>query len=923
MAPTILPLDEAIGEIAQACPTDPLGGTARPFVFVVGAGISFPPVPLAGDIETKCKELAEKRGVKPLPGSPSAMERYSHWFGKAYSQPILRQQFLESLIEGKEISLANFRLAHLLRAKCVANMVITPNFDNFLSRALATFGHDTFRVCDHPQTVDRISQQRPEIQIVHVHGNHWSYDQANLTGELEDRAQQLATTTSSMALLLDAIFRERSPLVVGYSGWEGDVIMKALFRRHSYANGYRSYWFCHRRTDIDSLPLWLKSRQDLAFVLPPEPQQSDRPVSTETSSRTAGVNIANPAERAPAPRLAQAPIAEAGERSDRLMASTVFDRLIVALGAESPPLFSDPLEFFARRLEESVPKDMRVPGGAGAYSLGDAIEQIRRAQKSLIDAEKTAGKTQEAETLLAEVREAIRGSRYEDALNSAARISVSDLGETGRRGLVEGLSLATQNVDPKSESALHGSILLIETAKALSKTSPTVELDLTIAEAVQRKAFILLGQDRYQDAVDAFDELARNFEESSVVPLQELAARALYNKGVALGKLKGPADAIVVYKDLVERFGTCAIDEVQDCVASALVNSGVALGRLDRGDEAMNAYDEVVRRFGDSSFAPLKEQVAKALYNKGLAHWKRDRGDDAIKMFNELIQRFGDTPLAAVQEQVAWGLYNKGVALGALDRGLDAISAYDELVLRIGDSSTPAMQELAAWSLYNRALAMGSMGRPLDSIAGFDDLVRRFGDSSAVAIQESVAWALYNKGVALGTLTRIADAIITYDELVRRFGDSSAVAVQEPVAWALYNKGYALDVPDHSDDAIAAYDDLIRRFGTSSIEAVLDPLAKALLNKGSLFAKLERNEEAVGIYDDVVRRFEGYSSAVFQERVANALAEKADILVKLGQQPEAAKVLDQAIQMFGESTESSIAEIVEKVKTQRSGLSGV
>jgi tetratricopeptide (TPR) repeat protein len=925
LTPAILPLDEAIGEIAQACAAAPEGGTARPFAFIVGAGISFPPVPLAGKIESECREIAEKRGVKPPPGIPSAMERYSHWFGRAYSQPILRQKFLESLIEGKEISLANFRLAHLLRAKCVASMVITPNFDNFLSRALTTFGEDTFRVCDHPKTVDRISHRRPEIQIVHVHGNHWSYDQANLSGELEERALPSATTTSSMAQLLDAIFRELSPIVVGYSGWEGDVIMKALLRRNSEAYAYKSYWFCHRRTDLDALPAWLKSRQDFVFILPPEPQPTDRPTSTESTTRASGLSAATLTERAPAPRLepasAPAPAAESGERTDQIMASTVFDRLIVALGAETPPLFRDPLEFFAQRLEASVPKEMTLPGKGGvAYQFGETIEKIRRAQQSLFAAEKTSGKAQEAETLLAEVRDAIRGSRYEDALKTASRISVDDLGETGRRGLVDSLSLAVRNVDPKADYTLPAVDLLIGLADALSKSSPAPELDLILAEAMHGKAFAFWTAARFENAIAVYEEIVTRFEANPSASLQEQVAKALVNKALSLSSLNRGDKAILVYDEVVRRFGSSTDEKAQEAVARALLIKGVILGETNRSEESVVVYDDIIRRFASSTVIPVQEEVAKGLVNKGIALEALNRREAAIDAYQEVVRLCGASTAETLQEPVARALLHKGSALGALSRDTDALAAYDEIVRRFGDSSIVELQVDVAWALYNKAFLLWSRTPGPEPLAIYDELVRRFGDSSAPAVQEPVAWALYNKGFGLENINRGADAISAYDEMVRRFADSTLTSIQELLAWALYNKGFTLAKMNRPDDAIPVYDELIRRLGNSTVDAVLEPVSRALLNKASYFANLNRRTEALALNEEIARRFANSTSATIRERVASALASKADILVSLNQQTEAIRVLEDLIQNYGSSPEPNLVDVVEKAKEKKNSL---
>jgi len=103
----------AVGEIEQAC-EDIQEPSRKPFFFIVGAGISCPTVPLASEIQFHCKNLATKRGRATEPLGSLPLDAYSHWLEKAFPQPKQRQSYLRTLIEGKPISQANFRLAHLL-----------------------------------------------------------------------------------------------------------------------------------------------------------------------------------------------------------------------------------------------------------------------------------------------------------------------------------------------------------------------------------------------------------------------------------------------------------------------------------------------------------------------------------------------------------------------------------------------------------------------------------------------------------------------------------------------------------------------------------------------------------------------------------------------------------------------------------------
>jgi hypothetical protein len=134
-------LESAVSEIHQACGPSADDPRRSPFFFIVGAGVSFPPVPLASSIIDHCRKLATDYNRRGEEKEGHALDAYSHWFALAYPQARQRQQYLRELMQNKAISLANLRLAHLIGARKLTNLVVTTNFDDMLSRALRLFGH--------------------------------------------------------------------------------------------------------------------------------------------------------------------------------------------------------------------------------------------------------------------------------------------------------------------------------------------------------------------------------------------------------------------------------------------------------------------------------------------------------------------------------------------------------------------------------------------------------------------------------------------------------------------------------------------------------------------------------------------------------------------------------------------------------------
>jgi tetratricopeptide (TPR) repeat protein len=120
-----------------------------------------------------------------------------------------------------------------------------------------------------------------------------------------------------------------------------------------------------------------------------------------------------------------------------------------------------------------------------------------------------------------------------------------------------------------------------------------------------------------EKGITVTNELLHHYENSKESHQLELIAQALFNKGLAFGKLQRPEEAIAAYDYLRERFDDATALALQERVAKALFNKGFTLGQLQRTKEAIATYDDLLGRFGDATALALQEQVAKTLNNKG------------------------------------------------------------------------------------------------------------------------------------------------------------------------------------------------------------------------------------------------------------------------------------------------------------------
>jgi methyltransferase (TIGR00027 family) len=175
---------------------------------------------------------------------------------------------------------------------------------------------------------------------------------------------------------------------------------------------------------------------------------------------------------------------------------------------------------------------------------------------------------------------------------------------------------------------------------------------------------------------------------------------------VCRAKLLGRGeDATAVFDDVLSRFAAATELPLRELVANALVNKGIMLSALGRGEEAIAAYDGLLARFNEATVLPLRELelVAKALFNKGVTLSTLGHNENAIAAYDDLQACFGLATGLPLRELVANAVFNKGVALGVLGRREEAIAAFDDVLTRFAAAAELPLREIVANALANKA----------------------------------------------------------------------------------------------------------------------------------------------------------------------------------------------------------------------------
>lgn len=440
----IIKLREAVTLIWETVKTtDDQGTIESPYVFIVGSGISAPEILTAGGIIEHCQERVRelyKEDNEELEKVSQESEKllvnsakyYSYWFGQAYKNKKNRQQYLKNIINNARISTSNLLLAQILNSKKIATTVITPNFDNHLLKSLNLLGN--YDVFSANNVLDNIALNKnsDNVQIIHVHGTYEFYDCCNLENEIVKIANEQGIKTT--AGTIEEFLKSQSPIVIGYSGWEDDVIMSKLKERIEYAAlPYKWLWFCFTQKDYEILPDWLKKSDDVHFVLPDFKMDMEK-------------NI--------------------GEREENpvLPAEDVLNALIAKFRFEAPYLFSNPIQYYIDLIDGFLPENIdifpvkswkRRLDSIDKY-LGEIDKQIisldtAAAKKDIVDITKILGKINYSFLLYDDLEHVLRGVLL-PLLNSKNRIENSEEVLDFLDAILNLLYIKAENIDKKEIS---------------------------------------------------------------------------------------------------------------------------------------------------------------------------------------------------------------------------------------------------------------------------------------------------------------------------------------------------------------------------------------------------------------------------------------------------------------------------------------
>lgn len=691
-------LNQAIYEI-----TDALSERDNPFYFIVGAGISYDSVPLARDIIEMCKDKLKKNNLGiNINEELNGADEYSFWLDKAYPQLISRQRFFRELIENKNITPANFRLAHLLAYGKLGNIVVTPNFDDFLTRALNHFNVKHI-ICDHQETAFKVNSEIKDIQIVHVHGTYLSYDICNLTPEIIERNRGSEISTNTMASLLERIGESISPIVVGYSGWENDVIMTSLRKRlHSRRLPYKLYWFCYSTDQLNNMPEWLVNHNDVAFVIPEknaisshnsinEISEINEPFSIDSHNK---ISIKN---------------------ETKLSAHFVFDSLVNALDLPEPEITADPINFLIKFIGGTMVDEK----SKDVFFLDQVIKRLKNLKKL---EEQNDGKDDQNLSLFKNIRGFARRSQYVTAARLLQELDYNNFEKVTLLELMEVILSILMNSETKVWDEKYELTLttfnyledVVEKVKSHDEDSE-VELNELLILAYDFKCSILKELDDDENFLLTLDKIIELFSEKMQTKLHHSYVRAKYHKALSFID-RDTSIATTLFETIIREFEKEDDKRIREFVMLSALKLVPIYAEIADYPNAHKYADYVLKH--SDSFGENAETMG--YFYKMSVFNAEEKEDEALAILQHLELNYSDK----ADDYIAELLIEAIMYIEGQDADAETSLALNNKIIGLfRDSKSKKVQKQVSEAYFNKAFYFYKKG---DNLTAADNFIKAF-----------------------------------------------------------------------------------------------------------------------------------------------------------------------------------------------------
>ncbi len=254
--------------------------------------------------------------------------------------------------------------------------------------------------------------------------------------------------------------------------------------------------------------------------------------------------------------------------------------------------------------------------------------------------------------------------------------------------------------------------------------------ELVTDEVKKAGALLLRGLERVKksdldEALRVFDTLLRQWDSDEAAPVQEVLARALFEKSNILVREKRNEEVIATSDEAFQKFETTRSPALRGALAATLINKIGCLHELGRPREGLAACDKLIDCFGTGGPPQVSISLAAAFLARGLMQGELGQLDDELDAYDDVVRRFGSSESVPILSIVAHTLFGKAGKLGIMKRWRESIDVCDQVVCRFEGAASSELLDIVVRTLLLKISVLGVLGRTEDQRSTFDQVLSR------------------------------------------------------------------------------------------------------------------------------------------------------------------------------------------------------
>ncbi|CAI3931900.1 tetratricopeptide repeat protein [Commensalibacter papalotli (ex Botero et al. 2024)] len=454
------------------------------------------------------------------------------------------------------------------------------------------------------------------------------------------------------------------------------------------------------------------------------------------------------------------------------------------------------------------------------------------------------------------------------------------------------------------------------------KSNTTVQE--TVAEALLKKAEILVEVKNTDDAILTLEQLSNLYLKSNNKKLKFDVAQALFTEGSLLLEQEQYEPAMITLSHLVSVYGKSENIEIKRMVAQAMYKETEILNHWGKTDTALNIHSSIIEQFIKEKDPTIRLIAAKSVMARTANRLNNREWGLALYNSNIFIKIFNDDTSPIIKDFLAHNLLYRAEILHRVkvipneekdlfgdDPQSAALKTYDELLTLISNQDNGEYPRYKAAALLGKAQIFLQQKKYTEALNLCNTIYENFSKSDVTKIKDIVARSLLTKAQILSATQQYKQALVTYDLIIQSYHyDDNHYTINSVLISSYIEASALLEQLNDNDEALKLLNQAINIFKDTHNEHIYFKVSEAYMAMAALQVKLKLYDNAVTTYTSLIAVAHHKTLPSIRYNGALAIIKKAELLIKQQKGKEIKQTYDLLTNFYKNDQNIKVREVV-------------